>query len=103
VSQNPDLKFLSAVLANPRARTLMLLRNDLREAHAQVERKGARFEGALVNSKQEAEVAMSQIIGYDPEDSTLLEIGHELRDISDQLYSSMLSIVKKMAKPKGKK
>jgi hypothetical protein len=103
VSQNPDLKFLSAVLANPRARTLMLLRNDLREAHAQVERKGARFEGALVNSKQEAEVAMSQIIGYDPEDSTLLEIGHELRDIRDQLYSSMLSIVKKMAKPKGKK
>jgi hypothetical protein len=109
ISQNPDLKFLSAVLANPRARTVMLLRNDLREAHAQVERKGARFEGALVNAKQEAEVAMSQIIGYDAEDSTLLEIGHELRDTSEQLYSSMLSInkksatTKKPAKPKGKK
>ena len=37
----------------------MLLRNDLREAYAQVERKGARFESALVNAKQEAEVAMS--------------------------------------------
>jgi hypothetical protein len=102
-SQNPDLKYLSAVLASPRARTLMLLRNDLREAHAQVERKGARFEGALVNAKQEAEVAMSQIIGYDPEDSTLLEIGRELRDTSDQLYSSMSSMTKKAAKPKGKK
>lgn len=79
-SQNPDLKFLAEVLANPRARTIMLARNDLREAHAQVERKGARFESALVNAKQEVEVAMSQIIGYDPEDSTLLEISRDLRD-----------------------
>jgi hypothetical protein len=104
-SQNPDLKYLGAVLANPRARTIMMLRNDLREAHAQVERKGARFAGALVNAKQEVEVAMSQIIGYDPEDSTLLEIGRDLRDTSEQLYSSMVSIAKKATspKPKGKK
>jgi hypothetical protein len=103
VSQNPDIKNLAAVLANPRARTVMMLRNDLREAHAQVERKGARFEGALINAKQEAEVAMSQIIGYDPEDSTLLEIGRDLRDISEQLYLSMSSIAKNAAPPKGKK
>ena len=105
ISQNPDLKYLGAVLANPRARTIMMLRNDLREAHAQVERKGARFEGALVNAKQEVEGAMSQIIGYDPDDSTLLEIGKELRDNSDQLYSNMESIANKASapKPKGKK
>jgi hypothetical protein len=103
VSQNPDIKNLAAVLANPRARTVMMLRNDLREAHAQVERKGARFEGALINAKQEAEVAMSQIIGYDPEDSTLLEIGRDLRDTSEQLYLSMSSIAKNAAPPKGKK
>ena len=36
-----------------------------------VEPKGIRFEGALINAKQEAEKAMSQIAGYDPEDSTL--------------------------------
>ena len=102
-SQNPDLKHLAAVLANPRARTIMMLRNDLREAHAQVERKSARFEGALINAKQEVEVAMSQIIGYDPEDSTLLEIGRDLRDTSEQLYSSMSSIAKKAASGKGKR
>jgi hypothetical protein len=105
-SQNPDLKFLGAVLENPRARTMMLTRHDLREAYAQVERKGARFEGALVNAKQEVELALSQIVGYDPDDSTLLEIGKELRDNSEQLYESMESILKKTttgAKPKGKK
>ena len=102
-SQNPDLKFLGEVLENPRALMTMIARNDLREAHAQLERKGARFEGALVNAKQEVEVAMSQIIGYDPNDSTLLEIGRDLRDTSDQLYSTMSSIAKKAASPKGKK
>lgn len=105
-SQNPDLKFLGAVLENPRARTMMLTRHDLREAYAQVERKGARFEGALVNAKQEVELALGQIIGYDPDDTTLLEIGKELRDNSEQLYESMVSISKKAVaatKSKGKK
>lgn len=94
-SQNPDLKNLGAVLANPQARTIMMLRHNLREAYAQVERKGARFESALVNAKQEVEVAMGQISGYDPADSTLLEIGRELRDTSGHLFDSMASIAKK--------
>jgi hypothetical protein len=98
-SQNPDLKNLGAVLANPQARTIMMLRHNLREAYAQVERKGARFEGALVNAKQEVEVAMGQISGYDPADSTLLEIGRELRDTSGHLFDSMTSIAKKTTSP----
>jgi hypothetical protein len=102
-SQNPDIKDLAAVLANARARTIMMLRNDLREAYAQIERKGARFEGALINAKQEAEIAMSQITGYDPSDSTLLEIGRDLRATSDQLYLSMSSMARRAASSKGRK
>jgi hypothetical protein len=105
-SQNPDLKFLGAVLQHPRARTMMLARHDLREAYAQVDTKAARFEAALLNAKQEVELALSQILGYDPEDSTLLEIGKELRDNSRQLYDSMGSISTKALAPtrsKGKK
>ena len=93
---------LGAVLANPGARTVLALRNKLREAYQQVESKGARFETALVNARQEVEVAMSQIIGYDPDDLTLLEIGRELRDNSDQLYASMDAISKKADAPKQK-
>ena len=94
-SQNPDIKNLGAVLLNSRARTTMLMRGNLREAYAQVEPKGIRFEAALINAKQEAERAMSQIAGYDPTDSTLLEIGSDLRDTSEQLFSSMTSISRK--------
>lgn len=102
-SQNPDIKDLAAVLTNPRSRTIMMLRNDLREALAQVERRGARFEGALINAKQEAETAMSQIAGFDSSDLTLLEIGLDLRDTSEQLYSSMSTMSKKASNLKGKK
>jgi hypothetical protein len=101
-SQNPDLKHLAEVLANPRARTVMLAKNDLRLAHAQVERKGARFETALVSAKQQVEIAAGQLIGFDPKDSTLLEIGKDLRDASGQLYDSMVGITKK-APSKAKK
>lgn len=102
-SQNPDIKDLAAVLANPRARTIMLLRNDLREAYTQIERKGARFESALVNAKQEAEMAMSQVTGYDPSDSTLLEIGRDLRDTSAQLFLTMSSMTRRTVSSKGKR
>lgn len=101
-SQNPDIKNLGAVLVSSRARTTMLLRGNLREAYAQVEPKGARFEAALINAKQETEKALSQITGYDPADSTLLEIGKDLKDASEQLFLSM-SAMSKRAAQKGKK
>jgi hypothetical protein len=94
-SQNPDIKNLGVVLTSSRALATMVSRGNLSEAYALVEPKGIRFEAALINAKQEAEKAMSQIAGYDPEDSTLLEIGQDLRDTSEQLYTSMSSIAKK--------
>ena len=47
---------------------------------------------------------MSQIIGFDPEDSTLLQVGLELRDTSDTLYTTMeAKVLKAKAPSKGKK
>lgn len=88
-SQNPDLKLLAEVLENPSARKMMMVVGDLRKAHEQVEKKSAPFETALLSAKQQTETAMSQIIGFDPEDSTLLQVGLELRDTSDNLYTTM--------------
>jgi hypothetical protein len=102
-SQNPDIKNLAAVLSNSRARTIMLSRNNLAEAYGEVEPKGARFETALVNAKQEAERALSQVTGYDTDDSTLLEIGKDLSETSRQLYSTMSLMAGKKTSSKGKK
>jgi hypothetical protein len=95
-SQNPHIRQLGAVLQSGRARSVMLMRSDLREAYAEVESKTDRFEKSLINAKQEAENAMAQITGYDPRDVTLLEIGEELSKTSDLLYTNMLSMSKKI-------
>lgn len=100
-SQNPDIKNLAAILSNSRARAMMVTRGNLAESYAAVEPKGMRFEGALINARQEAEKALSQITGYDSEDSTLLEIGKDLSETSRQIYTTMQSMTKKA--PKGKK
>ena len=102
-SQNPHIKQLGAVLLNPRARNIMMIRNNLQEAYAQVESKGSRFESALINAKQETENAMSQISGYDSSDLTLLEIGEELSKTSDVLFSTMTSMAQKSGAVKAKK
>jgi hypothetical protein len=101
-SQNPHIKQLGAVLLNARARNVMMMRNNLQEAYAQVESKESRFESALINAKQETENAMSQISGYDPSDLTLLEIGEELQKTSDALYSTMSSMATKSGTAKAK-
>jgi len=91
-SQNPHIKQLGAVLQDARARAILVNRNSLSEAHQQLEPKGARFEMALLSAKQEAENALSQVIGFDPGDATLLEVAAELRQSSDVLFSTMNSM-----------
>jgi hypothetical protein len=102
-SQNPDIKNLGAVLSNSRARALLLSGRSLVEAVASVEPKSTRFESALINAKQEAERALSMITGYDPEDLTLLELGKDLYETSDQIYVSMSAMAGRKSATKGKR
>lgn len=97
-SQNPHIKQLGAVLQDARARAILINRNSLSEAHVQLEPKGARFEMALLNAKQEAENALSQVIGFDASDATLLETAAELKQTSAVLHQTMSG----MAEPKSK-
>jgi len=101
-SQNPHIKQLGAVLQNARARTMLVSRNSLSEAYAQLEPKGTRFETALINAKQEAENALSQVTGFDSTDSTLLEAGEELKNTSDVLFTTMRSMASKGKSKTGK-
>ncbi len=91
-SQNPHIKQLGAVLQDARARTMLISRNNLGEAHQQLEPKGARFELALLNAKQEAENALSQVIGFDTSDTTLLEAAAELEQTSTVLHATMATM-----------
>jgi hypothetical protein len=100
-SQNPHIKQLGAVLQDARARAMLIGRNNLSEAYQQLEPKGARFETALLNAKQEAESALSQVIGFDTSDATLLETAVELKQTSTVLHTTMAGMAYgKTAKPR---
>ena len=99
-SQNPDIKNLAAVLGNPRARAMMVTRNNLAEAYASVAPKASRFESALINARQEAETALSVITGFDPGDATLLELGRDLSEPGNQTYSTMCDMVSRRSPAK---
>ena len=86
------------MLQDARARAILINRNSLSEAYQQLEPKGARFESAMLNAKQEAENALSQVIGFDPSDTTLLETAAELKETSAVLHQTMSG----MAEPKQK-
>jgi ParB/Sulfiredoxin domain len=101
-SQNPHIKQLGAVLQDARARAILINSRSLSEAHAQLEPKGARFEQALLTAKQEAENALSQVIGFDPDDSTLLETADELKRASAVLFTTM-STMASQSKAKSRK
>ena len=101
-SQNPHIKQLGAVLQHARARTMLISRNSLSEAYSQLEPKGTRFETALINAKQEAENALSQVTGFDAADSTLLEAGEELKSTSDVLFTTMNTMAGKGKSQSGK-
>jgi hypothetical protein len=100
-SQNPHIKQLGAVLQDARARAILVNRNSLSEAHQQLEPKGMRFEMALLNAKQEAENAMSQVIGFDASDATLLETAAELKQTSVVLHKTMSDMAE--SKPKSRR
>lgn len=93
-SQNPNIKELDAVLRSPTARVVMLQRNDLREAYALVESPADRFETALVNAKQSAETALSQIAAYDGRDATLLALSTELLKTAQIINDTMRTMAR---------
>lgn len=93
-SQNPHIKWLGAVLQNPTARAVMLVRNDLPEAYRLVDTPAARLEAALVNALQNAEVALSQIAAFDGTNLTLVELSGRLMKTATVINTTLWSASK---------
>ncbi|HTB58319.1 MAG TPA: hypothetical protein VLC06_10615 [Polyangia bacterium] len=88
-SQNPDVKHLGEVLANAKARTLMLGNQDLAAAYAEVETPSLQFERNLVDAHRQTENAFKKVRAYSGEDVTLLEVGRELQQNANLLLGVM--------------
>jgi hypothetical protein len=76
-SQNPHVKQLAEVLANPLALKKLETNNDLAEAYAEVDSRSRKFSDNLLKAVEFSERAQGFVDGYEGEDA-LLEYGDRL-------------------------
>jgi ParB-like nuclease domain len=87
-SQNPHVKQLGEVLANPMARKKLESGSDLREAYAEVDTRSRKFSDNLLKAVESAQLAQGFVDGYDREPA-LLEYGERLSKIARTIHSHM--------------
>jgi hypothetical protein len=91
VSQNPNVRELGEVLANPKARAIMAAQQDLRAAYAEVDTPGLQFERSLVEAHRHLERALSKVDAFVAGDTTLVQLASEVNSKADILLSVMKS------------
>jgi hypothetical protein len=87
-SQNPNLKQLGDVLAHPVALKRLEATRDLKQAFAEVETRGKKFEESLLAAVRNVEDAQKFIDGYEA-DEALLEYAGRLVKMTRSIFASM--------------
>ena len=88
-SQNPNVRELGEVLANPKARSIMLAQHNLRAAYSEVDTQGLQFEKSLIDAHSNVEKALSKVDAFNSEDQTLVQIAREIGDKAGVLIAVM--------------
>ena len=87
--QNPDIKRLGEVLANPEAVLELTVTADLDRAYSVAEPASARFTGSLIKARRALQDAVGSVRGYDGRDGSLLGISEDIKEASRLLHSRM--------------
>ncbi len=88
-TQNPDIKRLGEVLANPEGRHVLEQSGDLKQAHASIETVEWRFEEALLRARDSIRDAAGALRAYDGRDQSLLGIAEDVKETADMVHSRM--------------
>ncbi|MBV8756792.1 MAG: hypothetical protein JO257_05945 [Deltaproteobacteria bacterium] len=89
-SQNPHVKQLGEVLANPQGLRKLEQTNDLAKAHAEVDTRSKKFSDNLLKAVEYAQSAQGYIEAYDGE-AALVEFGERLARIGKLVHAAMLA------------
>lgn len=88
-SQNPHIKQLGEVLANPKARTMMMATNNLSVAYAEVAAPISQLEKSLVDLHQATENVLKKVSAYDGSDESLMQLALEAESNASVISLSM--------------
>ena len=89
-TQNPDIKRLSEVLENPKAKTILIANRDLQKAYLEVDPPSMQFERHLVTAATSIEKSLGKVSAYSG-DPALMEYAKEIEDGVSSLLSIMQS------------
>ncbi len=87
--QNPDIKRLGEVLANPESVHELQVTRDLDRAHRATESVDSRFRESLIEARTALHSAAVSIRGYDRADDSLFNVMGDIKEIAELLHSRM--------------
>ena len=94
-SQNPHIKQLGEVLANPLALKRLETTNDLAQAYAEVDTRSRKFSDNLLKAVEFSQLAQAYVDGYDGENA-LLEFGERLQKIARLVFGQMKTVAEEV-------
>jgi hypothetical protein len=98
-SQNPHVKQLGEVLANPLALKKLETNRDLAEAFAEVDTRSRKFSDNLLKAVELSQLAQTFVDAYDGE-AALLEFGDRLQRIARTIHTNMKAVAEEKRLPK---
>ena len=88
-SQNPDIKHLGEVLANPESLIILETTSDLDKAHMATKAVDRRFADSLIRARDEINYSAGSLRAYDGKDKSLLDIAEDVKETAETVYQRM--------------
>lgn len=88
-SQNPDIKRLGEVLANPESLIILETTSDLDKAHMSTKSVDRRFADSLIRARDEINYSAGSLRAYDGKDKSLLDIAEDVKETAETVYQRM--------------
>ena len=88
-TQNPDIKRLGEVLADPEGLRVLEANADLDAAYAAIEPVDRRLSASLVRARDNINDAAKSLRGFDGRETSLLDIAGDVKEVSETVYERM--------------
>ena len=88
-TQNPDIKRLGEVLADPEGLRVLEVKADLDAAYAAIEPVDRRLSASLVRARDNINDAAKSLRGFDGRETSLLDIAGDVKEVSETVYERM--------------
>lgn len=88
-TQNPDIKRLGEVLADPEGLRILEAKADLDDAYDAIEPVDRKLSASLIRARDNINDAAISLRGFDGRETSLLDIAEDVKEVSETVYERM--------------